>query len=294
MFDRAHRIAITALLFLALAPCLCAETQESDPAKAIDQAFHHLYNFEFAKVYAVLDDQERRDPGYPITYSVRGAATLFRELYRLGILETEFFSNDDKVTDTKLKPDPAVREQIFRATGDARRTGEARLAANPNDRDAMLALCIATGVETDYTILVEKKYFRSFALSRQSQQYAHRLLSLNPPVYDAYLTLGTVEYVVGSMNFFFRLFVRFDQIKGSRQQGAEHLKKVIAHGRYYPGFAKILLAVIYLRDKQPELALPLLTEMARDYPQNPLIRNEVARVTRLVAANAPKAKGAGN
>jgi len=95
----------------------------------------------------------------------------------------------------------------------------------------MLAMCMAAGVETDYTILVEKRYFRSFWLSRQSQMYARKLLALDPPVYDAHLTLGMVEYVVGSMNAFFRLFVHFDQIKGSRQQGAEHLKLVAEHGR---------------------------------------------------------------
>ena len=144
-------------------------------------------------------------------------------------------------------------------------------------------MCMATGVETDYTILVEKRYFRSFGLSRESQQYAHRLLAMNPPVYDAYLTLGSVEYVVGSMNFFFRLFVRFDQIKGSKEQGAEYLKQVIAHGRYYPAFAKILLSVIYLRDNKPAPAIVLLSELVHDYPENRLLQNELQRARAMSA-----------
>ena len=101
-------------------------------------------------------------------------------------------------------------------------------------------------------------------------------------MYDAYLTLGSVEYVVGSMNFFFRLFVHFDNIKGSKQQGVENLKQVVAHGRYYPPFAKILLSVIYLRENQPKLAQPLLAELERQYPENPLLHTEVARVNRLL------------
>src|SRR5213078_1482857 len=114
------------------------------------------YNFDFSGVNAILDKLEHKDPAYPLTYSVRAASLLFSELHRLKILETEFFS-DDKVTTVKLKADARIREQIFKATGDARRVSGKRLAAEPADRDAMFAMCMATGIETDYTILVEKK-----------------------------------------------------------------------------------------------------------------------------------------
>lgn len=260
---------------------LLAAPATAEPT-AIDRAFNRMYNFDFPGVHAILEEQERSDPGYAMTYSVRAAALLFSELHRMRILETEFFSSDEKVTGTKLKPDPRARELLFQATREARRLAGAKLEDDPADRDAMSAMCMATGIETDYTVLVEKKYFRSFSLSKQSQMYARKLLSLDPPVYDAYLTLGTVEYVVGSMNFLFRLFVHFDQIKGSKQQGVENLKKVVAHGRFYPPFAKILLSVIYLRENQPKMALPLLTELEHDYPENPLIRTEVVRANRLV------------
>lgn len=258
---------------------------------ALDRAFRRMYNFDFAGAHAILDEAERTDPSHPLTQSVRAAAVLFSELDRMKILATEFFTDDDTVTDRKLKADPAARARLFKATGEARRLATARLAKDSADRDGMFAMCMATGIETDYTSLVEKRYLRSFSLSKESQMYAHRLLALNPPVYDAYLTLGSVEYVVGSMNFFFRLFVRFDKIKGSKQQGAENLKKVIAHGRYFPPFAKMLLAVIYLREKQPGVALPLLEELARDYPENRLIRHEAARVLRIVE-RSPGGRGA--
>ena len=265
------------LLFLAAAPA------RADP---LDEAFHRMYDFDFPGVYAILDAQQSQNPSFALVYSVRAVALMFSELDRMRILETDFFVNDNKVTGVKLKADPRVRERIFANTAEARRLAGARLAAgpvgHPDDRDAMLAMCMAAGVETDYTILVEKRYFRSFWLSKQSQLYARKLLALNPPVYDAHLTLGMVEYVVGSMNAFFRLFVHFDQIKGSRQQGAEHLKLVAEHGRFYPPLARILLSVIYLRDKRPEEALPLLTGLAREYPENPLLQREAAHAKKLV------------
>jgi hypothetical protein len=228
-------------------------------------------------------------PDDPLPQSVRAAACLFAEYDRLRILELDFFANDDKVTDKKRgKPDPAVRARIFAMTAEAKKLAAARLAANPQDRDAMFAMCMAAGVETDYTSLVEKKYFRSISLSKESQKYAHKLLALNPPCYDAYLTLGAVEYAVGSMNFFFRLFIRFEKIEGSKQKGIENLKKVVAGGRYYPPFAKMLLSVIYLREKKLQPALDLLKEVERDFPENQMFKKEVARVSEQISRTKKK------
>ncbi|MBZ5498432.1 MAG: hypothetical protein LAP85_18695 [Acidobacteriia bacterium] len=264
------------------------QARVSPSPTAINRAFNRLYNCDFAGAHSILDDQLRSHADDPLLYSVHAAAYLYSEFHRLRILETDFFEDNDKVTDRKkLKPDPSVRAQLFAMTGEARKRAAARLAVDPKDRNAMFALCMASGVETDYYSLVEKRYIRSYSLSKESQQYARKLLALNPPFYDAYLTLGSVEYVVGNLNFFFRLFIRFDQIDGNKQKAIEELKKVVEGGRYYPPFAKILLSVIYLREKQPQQALALLREMARDFPENPLIKTEVDRLSGGVSIMPP-------
>jgi hypothetical protein len=263
------------LLVTVAASGQAADVHASSP---IDRAFSHMYNLDFAGTHAILDAEMRDHPDNPLIYSVRGAAYLFSEFDRLKILEFDFYENDDKVTDRKkLKPDPVAREKLFQVTAEARKRALARLAIDPKDREAKFAMCMATGVEMDYEGLVAKKYFRTYSLSKEGQKYARELLAMNPPFYDAYLTLGTVEYVVSNLNFFFRLFIRFDQIEGSRPKAIENLKKVVASGHYYPPFAKILLTVIYLRDNQLQQALVLLKELERDYPDNRVFRNEVKR-----------------
>jgi hypothetical protein len=226
----------------------------------------------------VLDTALLGNPADPLLHAVRAATYLFGEFERLGILDSEFFADDDKVTDKKrLKPDAAVRTQVFRASAEARRIASARLAANSGDREALFALCTAVGIETDYAALVEKRYFRSYSLSKESQRHARRLLDLDPPDYDAFVTVGAVEYVVGNLNFFFRLFIRFDQIEGSRQKAVENLEKVVAHGRYFRPFARLLLAAIHMREKRPQQALTHLREYDREFPGTRLILKEIAR-----------------
>jgi hypothetical protein len=270
---------------LVLATSIAAATvQAPPPPTSIDLAFARLYSYDFAGALAVLDEEARARPADPLVSAVRGATYLFSEFERQKILEIEFFENDDKVTDrARVKPDPAVRERLFATTAEARKLATARLAIDPNDRDALFALCMAAGVETDYYGFVEKRYFKTYSASKEGQKYARRLLALNPPIYDAYLTLGTVEYVVSNLNFFFRLFVRFDQIEGSKQKAVENLKQVIEHGHYYRPFAKVLLAAVCLRDKRPAEALVLLKEVGSEFPGNTLIQTEIARAEEKVA-----------
>jgi tetratricopeptide (TPR) repeat protein len=276
-------INVVCILGILSATVMAGQTAATPPPSAMDRAFDRLYNYDFAGAHAILDEEMLRRPEDPLIYAVRGAAYLFGEFDRLKILELQFFADDDQVTDRKkLKPDPKAREQLFKVTGEARKRALTRLAVNPNDHEAMFALCTAAGTETDYLGLIEKRYFKTYSLSKESQLYARKLLAMNPPFYDAYLTLGTVEYVVGNLNFFFRLFIRFDQIEGSKKKAIEDLKKVVDHGRYFPPFAKTLLAAIYLREKQPQQALAIMKELERDFPENPLVKKEIKRATDMI------------
>jgi hypothetical protein len=264
-------------LFLVLASCLAAQ-----PKTLIDQAFDRLYNFEFKPAQDILDRQCQLAPLDPLPLCVKAASHLFSELYRLKILELDFFTDDDKLVDRRaLVPDPAVRRAFFQLLDDAERLANARLAVRPDDPDALFALCMATGLETDYAALVERRRFGSFSLSRRNQIYARKLLALNPPVADAYMTFGTVEYVIGSLPFFLRWFIRFDQVSGSKQKGIEDLELVAARGRYYGPLARMMLGVIYVREKRPEKAEALLSGLIAEFPRNPLFRKEMLRVGRL-------------
>lgn len=268
-----HQALILAALLAGAAPA------PAPPAPGgLDRAVARLYNYDFAGAHAALDEEVRARPGDPLVPALRGAAYLFAELERQHILELQFFEGDDEVTDQKrLKPDPAVRARLLGTTATARRLAQARLTVDPDDRNALFALCTAVGTEADYMGLVEKRYLRTYRLSKESQKHARRLLALDPPVYDALLTIGTAEYVVGSLNAFFRFFVRFDEIEGSKQKAVTDLEVVASRGHYFRAFAKVLLAAIHLREDRPSRALELLRELDSEFPGNPLVKKEIVR-----------------
>jgi len=272
------------VLHLALVVCRGGEPAASTSAVTvigpIDRAFARMYNFDFAGAEAILHEYSKVQPEDPLTYSVTAGTYLFAELDRLQILQTEFFTDDRKMRSKgKLKPDPALKIKLVKALEEARRRANGRLAVDPEDTNALFAMCMAAGIETDYTAFVEGRRWRGLKMAHQANTYALKLLSKEPPFYDAHHTVGTIEYIVGSLPFFLRWFIRFDRVEGDKQIGIDKLNQVAEKGRYFRPYAKILLAVIHLREKQPRQAAKLLEELARDFPENPLIRQELAKLT---------------
>ena len=80
------------------------------------------------------------------------------------------------------------------------------------------------------------------------------------------------------MPFFVKWFVKFEQTQGSKAEAIKNLTLVAQKGRYLRPFAKVLLAVIHLREKRPLDAEILLGELNREYPENPLFRKELAKL----------------
>jgi hypothetical protein len=285
--QRVYTAPLRLILFLLLPVCcLALEPARLDTSTDIGRAFARMYNFDFAGAHRILDEEIAKDPRVPLPYSVKAAAHLFSELHRLKILQMEFFEDDDRVVERKkLTPDPAVRAEFDRLIAEARRRAAARLAVERGDRDAMFAECMAAGLVTDYAALVERRRLGSFSLAKKSQAQALKLLDLKPPVYDAYLTVGAVEYVVGSMPFFIRWFVHIERIEGSKEKAVESLQLVAERGRYYGPFARILLSVIHLREQRMKEAENLLRSVATEFPENPLFHRELKRISDMRRAN---------
>ncbi len=270
----------------ALAICLCCRAfAEQSP---IDEAFRDLYNFRFAATHEVLNRYIAAHPQEALPYAVRASAYLFYELDRMGILESEFLIDDKRIAkkEKSLQPDLKVRAGFMRSLDDAQSRATAALAANPNDKQALLALCMAQGVTMDYMAFIEKHQFRSLTPAERSNSYAQRLIKLDPAFDDAYLTAGLSEYLVASLPFFIRWFVHFDNINGNKEKGVESLEKVARDGHYLKPFAKILLGIIDLREKKYRDAQRLLLELNRDYPENPLFRTELVKLNSKVGVQS--------
>ena len=81
--------------------------------------------------------------------------------------------------------------------------------------------------------------------------------------YDALLATGFSKYIIGSMAAPVRWILRMGGLPSDKQGGIADLQTTAEHGHYLAPFARILLAIAYVREKDKPRALQLLTGLQR-------------------------------
>jgi hypothetical protein len=264
-----------------LAGCAFA-TADADIAPGLptlDHGFQLLYDLDFTRAHQVFVAYQQQNPDNPMGQAAEAAGLLFSEFNRLGVLEAQFYENDKTFQERKkFTPDSAIRDRFNAALDHSEASAEARLAKDSKDRDALFAMTLASGLRADYAALVEKRNIASLRYTRQSTSWAQQLLAVDPSCYDAHLATGISQYIVGSMSAPVRWLVRLGGVSGDKQAGIQELQLTAQRGRYLAPFARILLAIAYVRDKDPVHAREVLVSLRKDFPQNPLFTQEIARL----------------
>ena len=158
------------------------------------------------------------------------------------------------------------------------------MKTDPDDANALFAISLSLGMQADYASLIDKRQLDSLKKIREADTYSKRLLTVAPDAADAYLGLGTANYIIGSLPGTKKLFLGFVGVHGNKKKGIEQLEIAAKGGHYLRPFAKILLALTALREKKPQVAREELTELVREFPENPLFASELAKVTVAPAA----------
>ncbi len=267
----ARNLLAALLLLLALAS---AHPADALAPTEIEQGFQSMYNLDFQKAHQDFSTWEQMHPQDPMGPVSQAAGFLFGEFARLNILESQLFTNDKEFeARSKLLPDPKVREQFFGAVDRGDQLADAALKLHANDSNALFAKVLAMGLRSDYVAMIDKEDFAALSYMKQGRILAQQLLQQKPDAYDALLAVGVENYLTGIKPAPVRWILRIGGIRPDKEQGIRELEQTAAHGNLLKPFAKLLLAVAALRDKNDAQGCGLLHELAVAYPQNPLYRN---------------------
>ncbi len=275
--DENRCMKIFAVPFLLLGALLALPAAAG--ACDLDSGYRQMYNLDFPaahRTFLSCESEQRRDP---LPHVSNAAAYLFSEFDRLHILEVELFTDDARFdARDQARPDAAVRDAFMAELSQVEALAQPLLAANPNDRNALLALVLANGLRSDYAAMIEKRNFASLAYMKTSRRLAQHLLELDPSCYDAYLAVGIENYLLGTTPAPVRWFLHLGGAETDKNAGVERLRLTAAHGRYLAPFARLLLAVAALRDHDRATARSLLAGLSREFPENQLYGRELARI----------------
>jgi hypothetical protein len=90
--------------------------------------------------------------------------------------------------------------------------------------------------------------------------------------------LGVENYLLGLNPAPVRWVLRMTGAQTDKQEGLERLRLTADKGHYLAPFARLLLAVAALRDKDRQTARTLLAGLAKEFPGNQLYVTELARI----------------
>src|ERR1700732_5477914 len=120
------------------------------PVPELMSGFHQLYEQKFDQARVTFSDWHSSHPEEPFGEVAVAASFLFEELYRQGVLTSDFFLNERKfLHGIDGKPDPARMNNFRGALARPRGLAQERRRTDPKDPEALFALTLAAGMESD-------------------------------------------------------------------------------------------------------------------------------------------------
>ena len=280
-----HKCACILVFTVLLAPAIIAAQKTSVgstpafyPVPELMGGFNLLYQQKFTQARETFGDWQSHNPEEPFGEVAVAASYIFEELYRQGVLTSDFFLNEKKfLHGIDGKPDPVRTKNFREALTRARALAKQRQKTNPKDPEALFALTLAAGMESDADAILEKRQLDGLKRMKEANEYAKQLLAQHPEAADAYVAPGIANYIIGSLNPGYRLALWFGGIHGDKKLGMEQVAKTAENGRYLRPFAKIMLALAARREKQNALAQKLLRELSEEFPSNDTFAAEYAK-----------------
>src|SRR6185437_3813310 len=97
------------------------------------------------------------------------------------------------------------------------------------------------GLEAVYSAGVERKYMAALRTAEDAVDHHRKVLELSPKFYDAELTIGLQDYVIGSLPLPVKMLAGTFGVRGSKKRGVTALETVARDGHWGRDIARLLL-----------------------------------------------------
>ena len=260
-----------------LAPPLFAiDTLSGTP---LNDGYHALYNLDFAAAHAHFQQWMTAHPEDCLGSASDAAAFIFTEFDRLGVLDIELFSDDDRFTSrTRPAVDPTIKAGFHDRIAQAERLADASLQHNPKDSNAFYCKAVTAGMQADWASLIDRHEYGAYKFSELASKNAKQALALNPTLYDANLAVGIENYMLSLKPAPIRWILGMAGAGTNKAEGVRLLKLTAEQGHYLAPFARLMLAVGELRDGRVQQGKAILIGLSQEFPKNTLYQRQIARL----------------
>src|SRR5215510_3088932 len=239
------------------------------------EGYEALYNLDYETARARFQKMIELAPDHPAGPQCMASSLWVQQLNQSWELKSTLYSTS-AITDSKSQVDRKQTDEFRKWIRRAKLLSQARLRKNPRDVEALYFLGAAEGLEASWAGGVERKFMAAFRAGTDSVDHHREVLKLAPDFHDAELTIGLMNYIVGSLPLPTKMLVATMGVRGSKKRGLETLQRVATEGKWARDVARVLLVDLYKREQRWEDAARMARELAAKYPRNYLFRLQVA------------------
>jgi len=244
-----------------------------------------MFNIDYATAVAKFEEIRKRLPQHPAGDLYLATALWLKNLNKNRRLQTglyrsgsSFYAGADKAKEeTEGDVVDAGVDRAFRdRMAQAKTKALALVAKNRNDPDALYYLGTFYGVMAGYEASTARKFYSAMRNGSRCVDAHEKVMKLKPDYYDAYLSVGLYDYIVGSLPFGYKALATMVGIRGNKKRGITRLQTVIENNAVSADDARVMLLAVFRNEKRDEDALSLLEQLSSKYPRNYLLKLEIA------------------
>jgi len=244
------------------------------------EAFDRFYNLDYDRAVQDFERVAQKYPDDPFALNHLLTGVLFRELYRMGALNSGEYANDSFINAPHRPADPKAKQRIKELVDRALRLEQNRLDANGKDVDALYARGVTRAQFATYTALIERAWFSALRNAVGARRDHERVLELSPEYTDAKLVVGAHNYVLGSLPWAVKVGASMVGLGGNRDKGLQYLQECAAAEGEASTDAKVLLMLFLRREKHFDQALRFNRDLVARFPQSSLLAMEEGNLLR--------------
>jgi tetratricopeptide (TPR) repeat protein len=240
--------------------------------------FEYFYNAEYDPAVREFEAALAAHPDDPFAVNHLLTGVMFKEMYRIGALDTELYAKEGFLHSKQFPSDPKIREQVTALETRALQLEEDRLKKNPNDVDALYSRGTTRGLKSTWMALIDKAWFSALRSAVGARRDQERVLELDPNYSDAKMVVGMHNYVIGSVPWAVKVAASIVGLSGSREKGIQLLYEAANGGGEASVDAKIALALFLRREQRYPEAIKIVEGLSASYPKNFLLALELANL----------------
>jgi tetratricopeptide (TPR) repeat protein len=270
---------VTVCLIVAYGICAYSQPAAVDPKQLYDKSTDAMYNLDFNTAQAGYETLTREYPDNPDYWNALASSLWLKISFDQQKLSLESFSGKSTfgTKESKESLDAADEKRLRETAATAIAKADAILKKNPNDVRALYAKGVSNATLATFEAMVKRSYFSANSSAKTARGLHQQVLKIDPNFDDARLTIGTYDYVIGSIPGFLRIaFSLFGVTSAGKEAGIQQLQLAAEKGKNASTDAQIVLGVVYSREKRYDDALRVMSRLHGKYPRNFLFEMAVA------------------